>query len=104
VGFLVQEGATVLCAHAGQARPTVVNLRVSMSRRSAVNLAPPWTVSGCPLPPNAGGPCVTGTWTSGTARVRSQGQPFVVQGGSATCAPTGVPLNVVLAQARVRAT
>ena len=104
MGFLVQDGAAVLCTHAGQARPTVVNPRVSMSRRSAVNLAPPWTISGCPLPPNAGGPCVTATWTSGTTRVRSQGQPLVIQGGSATCLPTGVPLNVVLTQIRVRAT
>ena len=31
-------------------------------------------------------------WTSGTVRVTSMGQPLVVQGGTATCAPTGVPL------------
>jgi hypothetical protein len=36
-------------------------------------------------------------------RVTSSGQPLVVQGGSATCVPTGVPLTVVAAQPRVNA-
>jgi hypothetical protein len=104
MAFLVEQGATVLCGHAGQASATVANPRVKLSNRSAVSLSPPWTVSGCPLPPNAGGPCVTASWTSGTTRVRSQGQPLVLQGGSATCTPTGVPLTVVVTQIRVRAT
>lgn len=104
MGFLVTGGATVLCAHAGQALPTVRSPRVSMSRRPAVTIASPWTISGCPLPPSAGGPCVTATWTSGTTRVRSQGQPLVLQGGCATCVPTGVPLSVVCTQVRVTAT
>jgi hypothetical protein len=32
------------------------------------------------------------------------GQPLVIQGGSAVCVPTGVPLNVVAVQPRVVAT
>lgn len=104
MGFLVQEGATVLCAHGGQARPTVTSPRVSLSDNAAILLPPPWTISGCPLPTNAGGPCVTATWTRGTSRVRAQSQPLVVQDGNATCTPTGVPLTVVVTQIRVRAT
>jgi hypothetical protein len=104
VGLLVQQGATVLCAHGGQASPTATAPRVTLSDRSAVTQPPPWTVSGCPLPTNAGGPCVTATWTSGTRRVRTQGQSLVVQDGGATCTPTGVPLTVTVTQTRVRAT
>jgi hypothetical protein len=42
-------------------------------------------------------------WTAGTVRVRSSGQPLVIQGGTATCAPTGVPLQVTVTQVRVQA-
>lgn len=103
-GFLVQHGATVLCSHAGQAQPAVPNPRVRLSGQSAVNMTGPWIVTGCPFPPNSGGPCVSALWTSGTVRVTSTGQPLVIQGGTATCVPTGVPLTVVAAQVRVRAT
>lgn len=102
-GALVQQGSTVQCAHAGQAMPTAPNPRVRLSGASAVSLTAPWTVAGCPLPPNAGGPCVTATWTSGTVRVQSMGQPLVLSAGTATCAPTGVPLLVMVTQMRVTA-
>ncbi len=102
--FLVAQGSSVMCAHAGQAQPTVTNPRVLLSGQPAVGLAAPWLISACPLPPNAGGPCVTGQWTSGTTRVLSMGQPLVVSTGTATCVPTGVPLIVVATQVRVRAT
>lgn len=102
-GTLVQQGASVLCSHGGQAGPTVPNPRVRLGGASAVSLGAPWTVAGCPLPPNAGGPCVTAAWSSGTVRVRSMGRPLVVQGGTATCTPTGVPTQVVVTQVRVRA-
>jgi hypothetical protein len=104
VGYLVQQGATVICAHGGQARPATPAPRVKLSNQAAVALPPPWTVSGCALPPNAGGPCATATWSVGTTRVTSMGQPLVIQGGTASCVPTGVPLTVVVAQVRVKAT
>jgi hypothetical protein len=103
-GNLVQQGATVLCAHAGQAQPSVPSPRVSLSGSPAICLPPPWTIAGCPFPPNSGGPCATAMWSVGTVRVTSMGQPLVVSTGSATCVPTGVPLNVVVTQVRVTAT
>jgi hypothetical protein len=102
-GFLVQQGATVICPHAGQAQPTTPNPRVGLSGQPAVGLSGPWTVAACTLPPSAGGPCVTASWATGSVRVQSMGQPLVVQSGSATCVPTGVPLQVTATQARVRA-
>jgi hypothetical protein len=103
-GNLVHAGAVVTCAHAGQATPTSTNPRVSVGGQPTVLLPVPWTVAGCPFPPAAGGPCATAVWSMGTVRVTSGGQPLVLSSGVATCAPTGVPLNVAFAQPRVSAT
>ena len=62
-GFLLHVGATVVCAHGGQAQPTAPNPRVTVGGMPAVTLTTPYVVAGCPLPPPAGnGPCVTGRW------------------------------------------
>lgn len=104
MGSLVHQGAVVVCAHGGQAMPASPNPRVTVSGQATVLLAVPWTVAGCPFPPVSGGPCATAVWSVGTVRVTSSGQPLVVQGGVATCAPTGVPLQVTAVQPRVVAT
>ena len=104
-GFLLHVGATVMCAHAGQAQPTVPNPRVLVSGQPTVLLTAPYVVAGCTLPPPivANGPCVTAQWVSGTTRVLSNGQPLLVQSSQAVCAPTGTPLMIVATQARVSA-
>jgi hypothetical protein len=104
MGSVAHQGAVVICAHGGQAVPTAPNPRVTVGGQATVLLSAPWTVAGCTLLPAGGGPCVTGLWTVGTTRVTSMGQPLVIQGGSATCAPTGTPLTVTAAQPRVVAT
>jgi len=104
VGYLVEQGATVMCAHSGQASPAVPNQRVTVGGKPTVALSPPWTISGCAFPTTSGGPCVTATWTVGTTRVKSNGQPLVIKDGSASCVPTGVPLTVSVAQTKVKAT
>lgn len=102
-GFLLHLGATVLCAHAGQAQPTVPNPRVLVSGQPIVTLAGPYIVAGCalPPPPAANGPCVTAQWVTGATRVLSNGQPVLLLDSQAICAPTGTPLMVVLTQMRV---
>jgi hypothetical protein len=104
-GFLVHVGAVVLCAHGGQAQPTVPNPRVLVSGQPTVLMTTPYLVAGCALPPPtaANGPCVTGQWVSGTVRVTSNGQPLVVQSSQAICAPTGTPLLITVTQMRVSA-
>jgi hypothetical protein len=104
-GFLVHVGAQVLCAHAGQAAPTVTNPRVTVSGQPTVLLTTPYVVAGCTFPPpTAGnGPCVTGQWLVGTTRVTSLGQPLVAQSSQGICAPTGTPLLIVATQTRVSA-
>ena len=103
-GFLIQQGATVMCAHGGQALPTVPSPSVSLDGLPAVTLAAPWTIAGCPLVPPPAPPCVTAQWTVGTTRVTSLGQPLVIMGGVAACIPNGTPLLPVLTQVRVAAT
>ena len=103
-GFLLHVGATVLCAHAGQAQPTVPNPRVRVGGQPVVTQPMPYVVAGCTLPPPAGGPCVTAQWVVGAVRVTANGQPVLLQDSQAICAPTGTPLNVLVTQVRVRGT
>jgi len=105
-GFLVHVGATVTCAHGGQAQPTVPNARVTVSGQPTVTIAAPYTVAGCPFPPppNGNGPCVTAQWLVGSTRVLSNGQPLVLLSSQAICTPTGTPLMILVTQTRVTAT
>lgn len=105
-GFMVHVGATVLCAHGGQAQPTVPNARVSVSGQPTVTIAAPYVVAGCalPPPPAANGPCVTAAWVTGSTRVTSNGQPLVLLDSQAICAPSGTPLLITVTQTRVTAT
>lgn len=105
-GFLVHVGAQVLCAHAGQAMPTVPNPRVTVSGQPTVAMTGPYTVAGCTLPPpTAGnGPCVTAQWVTGSTRITSNGQPLLLLDSQAVCVPTGTPLTIVATQTRVTGT
>jgi len=104
--MLVHVGAQVICAHAGQAQPSVPNPRVTVSGQPTVALTSIYLVAGCtfPPPPAANGPCVTGQWLTGTTRVTSNGQPLVVNAGTSICTPTGTPLVATVTQTRVTAT
>lgn len=102
-GFLLHSGATVLCAHAGQAQPTAPNPRVKVSGQPVVTQAAPYTVAGCPF--NVSGapvPCVTATWVTAALRVRAGGLPVLLQDSQAICAPNGTPLSIVMTQVRVK--
>ena len=103
-GFLLHVGATVVCAHGGQAQPTAPNPRVMVGGMPAVTLTAPYVVAGCPLPPPAGnGPCVTGRWITAATRVASNGQPLLLADSQAVCAPSGTPLLILAMQTRVSA-
>ena len=105
-GFLLHLGATVMCSHAGQATPTVVNLRVTVSGQPIVMITSPYVVAGCVLPPPtaANGPCVTAQFVTAATRITSNGQPVLLFDSQAVCVPTGTPLLVVAAQTRVTGT
>jgi hypothetical protein len=104
-GFLLSQGSRVSCAHQGSATPTAAFPRVTVGGQAVILLTGPWTIAGCPFPPppTSNGPCVTGTFTSGTVRVTASKQPLAIQAAPGTCVPTGVPLLVMQTQTRVRA-
>lgn len=103
-GFLLHVGATVLCAHGGQAQATTPNPRVTVLGQPTTTMAPPYAVAGCAF--NVSGapsPCVTATWITGATRVLSNGQPLLLLDSQAICAPNGTPLLIVTTQTRVTA-
>lgn len=100
-GPILHLGATVTCAHGGQAIPTAPFARVMVSGQPVVTQTAPWTIAGCPFVPTAGnGPCVTGTFVTAATRVFAGGQPVVLMDSVSTCTPTGTPLLPVQAQTR----
>jgi hypothetical protein len=103
-GPILHLGALVTCTHGGPATPVAPQPRVRVSGQPVVTIASPYTVTGCTLPPNAGGPCTAGKWAVGAARVKVMLQPVAVQVDDSTCVPTGTPLIPTLVQVRVRAT
>src|SRR3989440_11421410 len=101
-GFVLHLGATVMCAHGGQAQPIAPNPRVLVSGQPVTTQAPPYVVAGCPfVPPGGNGPCVTAQWVVGATRVFGAGQPILLQTSQAICAPTGTPLVILATQTRV---
>src|SRR5215813_1193838 len=83
-GPILHVGATVLCAHGGQAIPTVPSPVVFVSGMPIATIAAPYAIAGCAFVPPAGnGPCVTAQWVVGAVRVFSMGQPVVIMSGMA---------------------
>lgn len=104
-GFLLHLGATVLCAHAGQAQPTVVNPRVTVNGQPTVPVSSIFAVAGCafPPPPAGNGPCVTAQFLTFSTRVTSNGQPLLLLDSQGLCVPSGTPTMIVMTQTRVTA-
>ncbi len=105
-GFLLHQGATVLCAHGGQAQPAAPFPRVKVGGQPIVTQPNPHTVAGCPFVTPGGSPmpCVTAQWITGATRVLAGGLPVLLQDSQAICAPNGTPVNIVLTQVRVKGT
>jgi uncharacterized Zn-binding protein involved in type VI secretion len=102
-GFLLHQGATVLCMHAGQAQATAPTPRVKVSGQMAATQPAPWVIAGCPyVTAGAPTPCVTAQWVSAATRITSNGMPVLLQDSQAVCAPNGTGVNVVVTQMRVR--
>jgi len=103
-GFILHVGATVLCAHGGQAQPTAPNPKVLVSGQPIVTLAAPHSVVGCPfVAGTAPSPCLTAQWTVGATRVTASGAPVLLQTSQAVCAPNGTPVTIVMTQTKVSA-
>lgn len=102
-GFLLHLGATITCAHAGQATPVAPNPRVLVSGQPVVPLTSPYIIAACTLPPPiaANGPCVTAQYITSATRVFASGVPVLLLDSQALCAPTGTPVLPLVTQTRV---
>ena len=102
-GFLLHLGATVMCAHAGQAQSTSPNPRVLVSGQPIVLQPAPYVIAGCPFVTPAGNPlpCVTANWIVGATRITSNGMPVLLLDSQAICIPNGTPLMITVTQTRV---
>ena len=91
------------CAHQGRAEAQPLTRQVAIDGSPLLAAADVPLISGCTLPPPAGGPCTTATFATAAARVRLAGQPLVLQTSVALASPTSTPTTVVNTQTRVRA-
>jgi len=103
-GFLVHQGATVLCAHAGQATPTAPFPRVMVGGMPVATMPAPYAIAGCALTGTPNPPCVTAQWVTAATRVLAGGMPVVLMDSQAVCVPTATPLTIVATQTRVLGT
>ena len=102
--YILHENATVRCMHTGQATPTPTDQRVKVGGQKVVTQSTTHSISGCSLPTQAGGPCVTAQWITAATRVKASNIPVLLKSSQATCTPTGTGLNVLSTQMKVKAT
>jgi hypothetical protein len=102
--YLLHEGATVICAHAGQAQPTSANHRIKVNGYPIVTQQTLYTIAGCvlPPPPQANGPCANAQWITAATRVKASGVPVLLQDSQAICSPSGTGLIVAITQLKVK--
>ena len=84
-GYLLDQSATVLCMHGGQAQGTVPNPRVKISGQATMQQPNVRPLRIRALAPKSGG------------------MPLLLQDSQAVCTPNGTGVNVVVTQVRVKA-
>jgi hypothetical protein len=101
-GYLLQQGAQVLCMHGGMSQPITTNPRVKAGGQPIVTQADMYTIAGCPFNPGSPSPCVMGQWVSAATRVTAGSMPVILQDSQATCVPNGTGFNILMTQVRVK--
>ncbi len=100
---IVVEGSVVECPHKGSAMPTMKSTRVKIDGKAVIPQGGAWSVSGCTYPPNSGPPDTTIAFTTGSTRVKVEGQPVLLATSQGQCAATGGPATLSNAgQTRVK--
>lgn len=104
ISAVLNVSTQVNCSHGGRATAVTPFERVRVDGQPILTTQTGFQISGCPLAPGEGGPCVTGRFLSGATRVSAGGLPLALQHDPSVCDPTGSPMIVVLvAQSRVTA-
>ena len=102
-GYLLHVGAKVTCFDGGPADPAKPNTNVTVSGQPTVLLPTQYTIPSCPLKAGSSPFCTVGTWTSGTTKVTSNGQPLVISTGVSTSVANSTPMQFVSSQTKVTA-
>jgi hypothetical protein len=97
--------SVVFCAHGGNCTSVVGAPRLRILGQPVVTAGTPWIVAGCPMvgPNNVPLPCTTVNFVSFSVRVKTNGQPLLLQSSVGIAQPTGAPVRVVTVQPRVQA-
>lgn len=99
-GFVVHQGASVMCSHGGTATPVAPNPRVTVSGQPIVTMPGAYAIVGCGLTGSAP-PCATATFITAATRVTSLTQPVLLQDSQSACLAPGTPLQIIASQMRV---
>ena len=103
MGYLLTQGATVLCLHGGQAQPAVTSTHVKINGQPIVTQSSNYTISACPfMQGSKPSPCINAQWTSSATRVKAGGVPVLLADSQATCTPNGTGANIVMTQTQVK--
>ena len=103
-GFLLHQGAVVMCAHAGQATSPTPFPRVLVMGMPVTLQPVPYVIAGCTQASIPAPFCATANWIVGALRVKAGGMPVLLQTSASVCVPTGTPLTIVTTQTRVMGT
>ncbi len=103
-GFVLHQGASVLCVHGGQAMPASPNPRVKVGGQMIAVQGGMYSVAACPFttPGGTPQPCVTASWVVAAVRVKSLGMAVLLQDSQSITTPNAVPLQVMVTQTRAR--
>ena len=98
---ILHQGAIVTCSHGGTAVPTAPFARVLIAGQPVVTQGAPWLVTGCSLPHDGDGPCVSATFITAARRVFAGGVPPLLMESTGIAPPGGAPLIPIHAQGPV---
>ena len=103
--FILNQSATVICPHGGQATAIPTSVRVMVGGAPPILMTDTTMVVGCPFMVGPSpGPCLQVTWLTGATRVLIEGKPPLLMSSSGiTQGPGAGPPTLVMTQVRVQA-
>ena len=98
---ILNGGTQLSCPHGSVATSIAPFDRAKVAGAAVLTMETVFNVSGCPLPDENA--CRTARFTTGAARVFSEGTPVLLQTSSSICEPSGQSVLVIATQPRVSA-
>jgi len=103
--FILNQSATIICPHAGQATTIPTSVRVTVGGAPPLLLTDTTMVAGCPFMVGPSpGPCLKVAWTTGATRVLIEGKPpLLMSSVGISQGPGAGPATILMTQVRVQA-